>query len=74
MDCGLDRIDCCVFECVEKVESRLFMYELARSSLAFEGGEVTSGGNEVRERPAWVAEAGSLLGDKTSAAMFVCLC
>ena len=68
VDCGRDRIDCWVLEAVEKVDRRLFMYELALSSFAFDGGEVTRGGNEVR-----TAEAGSLLGDNTSAAMSVCL-
>ena len=67
VDCGRDRTDCCVLDVVEKVDRRLFMYELARSSFAFDGGDVTSGSSVVR-----VAEADSLLGDNTSAAMSVC--
>lgn len=57
VDCGRDRIDGCALEVLEKVESRLFKYELERSMAAREGGEVTRAGNVVVVR---VAEAGSL--------------
>lgn len=69
VDCGRERTDW-VLEAFEKVESRLVMYELARSNLAFDGGEVKRGGSEVRFTVGDVPiEAGSLLGDITSAAM-----
>jgi hypothetical protein len=72
VDCGRERMGCGVLDVLEKVESRLFRYELARSNFAREGGEVTSGGSVVRFAPTEVAEPGSLLGDKTSAAMSEC--
>jgi hypothetical protein len=65
-------MDCCVVDVLEKVDSRLLRYELARSSFALDGGEVTSGGNVVRLGPTDVAEVGSLRGDKMSAAMVEC--
>ena len=57
---------------MEKVERRLLMYELALSSFAFEGGEVTRGGNVVRFALGDEREPGSLLGDMTSVAMADC--
>lgn len=57
---------------MEKVERRLVAYELARSNFALEGGEVTSGGSEVRFALGEVTE-GSLRGESTSAAMAECL-
>src|SRR4051812_1192911 len=68
VDCGRERIDCAL-DVFEKVERRLCMYELARSSLALDGGEVTSGGRDVRFAFGDEREPGSLLGDSTSAAM-----
>lgn len=73
VDCGRDRSDGCTLDALEKVDKRLLMYELARSSFALEGGEVTRGGNEVRLMPSCALEAGSLRGDKTSAAMSGCV-
>ena len=75
-DCGRDRVDCAC-EALEKVERRLFMfpaYELARSSFALEGVEVTSGGSEVRFGVDDAMEPGSLRGLSTSAAISGCLC
>ena len=72
VDCGRDRIDGCALDVLEKVDRRLFRYELARSSFARDGGEVTRGGNEVRFAPTDVADAGSLRGDNISAAMLEC--
>jgi hypothetical protein len=72
VDCGREREGCCALDAFENVDSRLFRYELARSSFARDGGEVTSGGRVVRFAPTEVAEPGSLRGDKTSAAMMSC--
>lgn len=73
VDCGRER-ECtdCEAEALEKVERRLLAYELARSSFALEGGDVTSGGSDVRFALGEVMEAGSLRGDRTSAAMAEC--
>jgi hypothetical protein len=71
VDCGRERAEC-AFDMVEKVERRLLMYELARSSLALDGGDVTSGGNDVRF--IFGESVPSLLGDSMSAAMAECLC
>lgn len=68
VDCGRDRIDC-ELDVLEKVERRLCIYELARSSFALEGGDVTSGGSDVRLAFGEEREPGSLLGDNMSAAM-----
>lgn len=73
VDCGRERIDCGL-DALEKVDRRLLAYELARSSFALEGGDVTSGGSDVRFALGDVREAGSLLGDSTSAAMSEYLC
>ena len=69
---GHRRLTDCEAEALENVERRLLTYELARSSFAFDGGDVTSGGREVRLALGEVTE-GSLRGESTSAAMAECL-
>jgi hypothetical protein len=55
------------------VERRLLRaYELALSSFALDGGDVTRGGSVVRFALGDVTEAGSFLGDAASAAICAC--